>query len=217
MLEIRYVYEWPVRICHWFNALSVVVLSITGFYIGSPFITAHDTSQYIMGWMRFLHFSFAYLFAISVASRILWMFIGNHHASWKVFFPWMTADGRRNFIRMFRYYTFTGSKISYEVGHNPVAATAYLGVFCLFLFQIGSGFALYGQFAPGGFWNSLTGWLLTLVGSQWLRLFHHGVMWLLAGFFINHLYSAWLMDVKERNGTISGIFSGYKYIEPKDL
>jgi len=164
-----------------------------------------------------LHFSFAYLFAISVASRILWMFIGNHHASWKVFFPWMTADGRRNFIRMFRYYTFTGSKISYEVGHNPVAATAYLGVFCLFLFQIGSGFALYGQFAPGGFWNSLTGWLLTLVGSQWLRLFHHGVMWLLAGFFINHLYSAWLMDVKERNGTISGIFSGYKYIEPKDL
>jgi Ni/Fe-hydrogenase 1 B-type cytochrome subunit len=217
MLEIRYVYEWPVRICHWVNALSILVLSITGFYIGSPFMTAAETSQYIMGWMRFLHFSFAYLFTVSVAARILWMFIGNQHASWRVFFPWLTAEGRRNFIRMFRYYTFTGRQISYEVGHNPVAATAYFGIFCLFLFQIVSGFALYGQFAPGGFWNSLTGWALTLAGSQWLRLLHHGVMWLLAGFFINHLYSAWLMDVKERNGTVTGIFSGYRFIEPKDL
>jgi Ni/Fe-hydrogenase 1 B-type cytochrome subunit len=42
-------------------------------------------------------------------------------------------------------------------------------------------------------------------------------MWLLLGFVIYHVYSAWLMDVKERNGTISGIFSGDKYIEPKDL
>jgi Ni/Fe-hydrogenase 1 B-type cytochrome subunit len=217
MLEIRYVYEWPVRITHWVNAFSILMLSITGFYIGSPFMTAPESTQYIMGWVRFLHFSFAYLFTVSVLARILWMFLGNHHASWKVFFPWTTAEGRHSFVKMFRYYTFTGKQISYEVGHNPVAAMAYLGIFCLFLFQIASGFALYGQFAPGGFWNGMTNWLLTLVGNQWLRLGHHGVMWLLIGFFINHIYSAWLMDVKERNGTISGIFSGYKYIEPKDL
>jgi len=217
MLEIRYVYEWPVRITHWVNAFSILMLSITGFYIGSPFMTAPESTQYIMGWVRFLHFSFAYLFTVSVLARILWMFLGNHHASWKVFFPWTTAEGRHSFVKMFRYYTFTGKQISYEVGHNPVAAMAYLGIFCLFLFQIASGFALYGQFAPGGFWNGMTNWLLTLVGNQWLRLGHHGVMWLLIGFFINHIYSAWLMDVKERNGTISGIFSGYRFIEPKDL
>jgi len=217
MLEIRYVWEWPVRICHWVNVLCMIMLSITGFYIGSPFMTASESTQYIMGWMRFLHFSFAYLFTVSILARIIWMFIGNHHASWKAFFPWATREGRISFIKMFRYYTFTGKQISYEVGHNPVAAVAYFGIFCLFVFQVASGFTLYGQFAPGGFWNGLTGWALTLVGSQWLRLGHHGVMWLLVGFIINHVYSAWLMDVKERNGTISGIFSGYKYIEPKDL
>jgi Ni/Fe-hydrogenase 1 B-type cytochrome subunit len=42
-------------------------------------------------------------------------------------------------------------------------------------------------------------------------------MWLLGGFIINHIYSGWLMDVKMRNGTMSGIFSGYRYIEPEDL
>jgi Ni/Fe-hydrogenase 1 B-type cytochrome subunit len=217
MLEIRYVWEWPVRITHWVNVLCMIMLSLTGIYIGRPFMTASDPSQYIMGWMRFLHFVFAYLFTISVLSRILWMFIGNQHASWRAFLPWLTADGRRNFLKMFRYYTFTGRQISYEVGHNPVAAAAYLGIFLLFLFQIFSGFALYGQHAPDGLWWKLFGWLTVLVGNQWLRLMHHGVMWLLIGFIINHVYSAWLMDVKERNGTISGIFSGYRFIEPKDL
>ncbi|MBW2475913.1 MAG: Ni/Fe-hydrogenase, b-type cytochrome subunit [Deltaproteobacteria bacterium] len=217
MLKIYYVWQWPVRITHWVNVLSMIMLSITGFYIGSPFMTAPDSSQYVMGWMRFLHFTFAYLFTVSVIARIIWMFIGNHHASWKAFIPWLTNDGRKAFVKMFRYYTFTGKQISYEVGHNPVAATAYLGIFALFLFQIVSGFAMYGQYAPGGFWDSILGGLNLLVGNQWLRLLHHGVMWLLIGFIINHIYSGWLMDIKERNGTMSGIFSGYRYIEPEDL
>ncbi|PLX90254.1 MAG: Ni/Fe-hydrogenase, b-type cytochrome subunit [Desulfuromonas sp.] len=217
MLKIYYVWQWPVRITHWINVLSMIMLSVTGFYIGSPFMTAPDSSMFIMGWMRFLHFAFAYLFTVSVASRILWMFIGNHHASWKAFIPWITPEGRKSFIKMFRYYTFTGKKISYEAGHNPVAATAYLGIFALFLFQIASGFAMYGQFAPGGFWDGIFGWMSLLIGNQWLRLLHHGVMWLLVGFIINHVYSGWLMDVKERNGTMSGIFSGYRFIEPEDL
>ena len=217
MLKIYYVWELPVRICHWINVLSMIMLSITGLYIGSPFITAPDSSMYVMGWIRFLHFSFAYLFTVSVAARIIWMFVGNQHASWKAFIPWITADGRKNFIKMFRYYTFTGKKITYEVGHNPVAATAYIGIFALFIFQIVSGFAMYGQYAPGGFWDGILGGVNLLVGNQWLRLLHHGVMWLLAGFIINHIYSGWLMDVKMRNGTMSGIFSGYRFIEPEDL
>ncbi len=216
MLEIHYVWQWPVRITHWINVLCVVVLSVTGFYIGHPFYTASDTAQYIMGWNRFIHFAFAYLFALSVLVRIVWMFLGNSHASWRAFFPWLTERGRKNFIKMLRYYTFTGKQISYEAGHNPVAAVAYMGIFLLFLFQIVSGFALYAQAAPGGFWDSLFGPLLAF-GAQWLRLTHHLVMWLLIGFIINHVYSAWLMDVKERNGTISGIFSGYRFIEPEDL
>ena len=104
-----------------------------------------------------LHLSFAYLFTVSIATRIIWMFVGNHHASWKAFIPWINKDGRKAFIKMFRYYTFTGKQISYEVGHNPVAATAYLGIFSLFIFQILSGFAIYGQFEPGGFWDVLLG------------------------------------------------------------
>lgn len=217
MLEIRYVWQWPVRITHWVNALCVVTLSITGLYIGDPFSVKGGATIYLMGWMRLIHFIAAYLLLVSVVSRFIWMFLGNHHASWRAFLPWLTPKGRENFVKMLRYYTFTGNRISYETGHNPVAALAYLGVYLLFIFQIVSGFALYGQFSPGGFWDIALGWLLPLISNQSLRLGHHMVMWLLIGYFINHIYSAWLMDVKQKTGTMSGIFSGYRYIDPEEL
>lgn len=217
MLEIRYVWEWPVRVTHWVNVVSIFMLSVTGFYIGDPFATATSPTLFTMGNIRFLHFLFGYILAISLMARVYWMFAGNHHASWKAFFPFITAEGRKNFIKMLRYYTFTGKQITYEVGHNPVAATAYFGIFVLFFIQIVTGFTLYGQFEPGSFWYVTFGWLTTLVHNQDMRLIHHAVMWLLVGFIINHVYSGWLMDVKERNGTMSGIFSGHRFIEPDDL
>lgn len=217
MLEIRYVWEWPIRITHWINALCILFLSVTGLYIGTPFLTPPEHAPYVMGWMRFAHFVLAYLFLSSCLVRVYWLFAGNHHASWRAFLPWLSPEGRRNFVKMLRYYTFTGKRISYEVGHNPVAALAYAGIFALFAFQIVSGFALYSQYQPGSFWWSLFAPLFKVVDNQTLRLGHHLVMWCLGGFFINHLYSATLMDIKERNGTVSGIVSGYKYIEPRDL
>ncbi len=33
-----YVWEWPVRVCHWLIAGSIWVLSITGIYIGNPML-----------------------------------------------------------------------------------------------------------------------------------------------------------------------------------
>ena len=114
-------------------------------------------------------------------------------------------------------YTFVKAKPPGVVGHNALAAMAYVGVFGLFALQILSGFALYGQFAPGGFWDTSLGWLFPLISNQGLRLTHHVIMWLLIGFTIHHVYSAWLMEVKEKNGTLASIFGGYKFIDPKEL
>lgn len=217
MLEIRYVWEWPVRLTHWINAVSIVVLSFTGAYIGHPFLSASATADYVMGWNRFLHFVFAYLFTVSMAARIVWFFLGNRHASWRAFVPWTSKKGRENIAGTFQYYVFLKKKVPYVVGHNALAALAYSGVFLLFLVQIVTGFALYAQFQPGGLFFSLFSPFLTAFGAQGLRLVHHVVMWLLIGFAIHHVYSAWLMDIKEKNGTLSSIFSGYKFIDPEEL
>jgi Ni/Fe-hydrogenase 1 B-type cytochrome subunit len=215
MLELRYVWEWPVRITHWINFICILMLSFTGLCIGAPFFEPSPINPYSMGWIRLLHFCFGYLFALSVLVRLIWMFFGNSHSCWKAFVPLLTRRGQKSAYKAFKYYAFLSARTPYGTGHNGLAATTYAGVFILFLVEIVTGLALYGQYAPGGFWNTLTAPLLALVSNQYLRLIHHSILWLLAAFTIIHVYLSWMLDRKMRNGLVSSIFSGYKCIDPE--
>ena len=212
----KYVWEVPVRVTHWVNVLSIIILAMTGIFIGTPKTLALDPSQFIMGWIRFVHFVTAYVFSISFLARIYWMFKGNRYANWREFFPILTDEGRRNMMETFKYYSFIGKKAPHTVGHNSLAGSAYAAVFSLYLVMICTGFALYSERAPQSLMHKLTGWLFVLFSNQGMRLTHHMVMWFLIGFIIHHVYSAWLMDIKERGGVMSSIFSGYKAVKGKD-
>lgn len=212
----KYVWEVPVRATHWVNFLAIITLSVTGIFIGSPKTLALNTSQYAMGWVRFVHFVAAYAFAISVMGRVYWSFVGNKYASWQEFFPIVTAEGRRRMLDTFRYYTFMSKKAPHTVGHNALAGAAYSVVFLLYLVMMLTGFALYSERAPHSIMHMAFGWLLTLFSNQDIRLTHHMIMWFLIAFAIHHVYSAWLMDVKERGGVMSSIFGGYKAVRERD-
>jgi Ni/Fe-hydrogenase 1 B-type cytochrome subunit len=82
-----YVWELPVRLTHWVTVICIGVLTVTGIYIAFPFIgTSGDAvNQFLMGTVRFVHFVTAFVFTVSVLSRIYWMFVGNVWASWKQF------------------------------------------------------------------------------------------------------------------------------------
>ncbi|KAF0219641.1 MAG: Ni/Fe-hydrogenase 1 B-type cytochrome [Geobacteraceae bacterium] len=215
-LHNKYVWEVPVRVTHWVNFLAIVILSVTGVYIGSPKTLALNPSQFVMGWVRFIHFVTGYVFAVSVISRIYWAFVGNRYAEWREFLPVLTADGRRQMLEMFRYYTFIGKRVPHPVGHNALAGITYLLVFVLYLVMILTGFALYTEHAPQSFGHKALGWMFLLFSNQGMRLTHHMTMWFLLAFAIHHVYSAWLMDVKEKGRVISSIFSGYKPVSGKN-
>jgi len=212
----KYVWEVPVRVTHWVNVLSIIILAMTGIFIGTAKTLALDPSQFIMGWIRFVHFVAAYVFSVSFLARIYWMFKGNRYANWREFFPILTGEGRRNMMETFKYYSFIGKKAPHTAGHNSLAGSAYAAVFSLYLVMICTGFALYSERAPQSLMHKLTGWLFALFSNQGMRLTHHMVMWFLIGFVIHHIYSAWLMDIKERGGVMSSIFSGYKAVKGKD-
>lgn len=207
----HYIWELPVRICHWVNVLSIAILAVTGFLIGSPYNFGGSASDFSMGWIRFIHFTAAYVLTVSVASRVLWSLIGNKYASWREFFPFATSSGRAKMVRMLRYYMFFDRKVPETYGHNPMATTAYIVLFGLYVLMILTGFALYAQHAPGGLMYKSLGFMYMFFSSQGMRLAHHLGLWFIAGFIINHVYSAVLMDIKEHDGEISSIFSGFKY------
>jgi Ni/Fe-hydrogenase 1 B-type cytochrome subunit len=213
----KYVWEVPVRVTHWVNVLAIVTLSVTGIFIGAPTTLGQDPSGYAMGWIRFTHFVAAYAFAVSVLARIYWSLASkNPYASWREFFPILTGEGRRHMYETFKYYTFISKNAPHTVGHNALAGTAYSAVFALYLTMVLTGFALYSERAPNGIMHKGLGWMFMLFSNQGMRLTHHCVMWLLIGFAIHHVYSAWLMDLKEKGGVMSSIFGGYKAVNMKE-
>lgn len=212
----NYIWELPVRWCHWINVICIVVLSVTGFFIGTPFSFGRSASDFTMGWIRFIHFTAAYLFAVSVISRVIWSFIGNKYSGWKEFFPLATAKGRHKLLRMLRYYLLIDKDVPETVGHNPLATTAYIALFCIYSTMILTGFALYAEHAPASPMHRALGFMYVLFSDQGMRLTHHFGMWLIVGFVINHIYSAWLMDIKEHGSEISSMFCGYKFTVKKE-
>jgi len=211
-----YIWELPVRWCHWINVLSIVTLAVTGFFIGTPVSFGSSASDFTMGWIRFVHFTAAYAFAVSVLSRIIWSLIGNKYAGWREFLPFLTSKGREKMVKMFRYYMFMDKEVPETVGHNPLATTAYLALFLLYILMVLTGFSLYAEHAPGGIMHRSLGFMYAMFSSQGMRLAHHASMWLIFGFIINHIYSAWLMDIKEHGSEISSMFSGYKFTVKKE-
>ncbi|MBI5408842.1 MAG: Ni/Fe-hydrogenase, b-type cytochrome subunit [Nitrospirae bacterium] len=217
MQRIRvYAWEFPVRLTHWCNALSILALSITGYYIGYPFIHAYSSKQYVMGWMRFLHFVVAYIFLMGVIIRIYWAFMGNKFASWRECFP-TSPEKKKEFMDALKFYIFLRKEPPYTIGHTALASFTYFLLFLTFLFEIISGFALYSVNHSGLIWTLLGGWLRGIMELPTIRLYHHLIMYLILSFVPLHLYTTWYMDPHEKNGLASSVFSGYKFVPERDL
>lgn len=214
-----YVWEAPVRITHWLVVLSILVLSVTGFYIGRPFmtVTGRAGDHFVMGWMRFIHGYAAYVFIAAVLVRVIWMFTGNRYARWDKFIP-VRASRRHGIWPTVKFYLFAMRKPPGFVGHNPVAGLAYTLVFGLYFVAILTGLMMRGAAAePDSFLRSFTSWSPLVGGLYMARWIHHATMWLLLGFGVHHVYSAVLMSTVEANATMESMFSGYKFVPPEDL
>ena len=214
-----YVWQIPVRITHWLIALSIVVLSVTGFYIGNPFITVSGPAgqHFVMGWIKVIHRWTAWVFVGAVLARVIWMFTGNKYAHWDKFIP-IHRSRIRGLWPTIKFYLFALRKPPGFVGHNPVAGATYTLVFGLYFLAIATGLMLSGASADV---ESPLRWFATwapLVGGlQIARWIHHVVMWLLLGFAVHHVYSSVLMSTIEANATVESIFSGYKFVPREDL
>ena len=212
-----YAWEFPVRLTHWINFLCILTLAVTGFYIGHPFIHAYSADQYIMGWIRFIHFTAAYIFLMSLIIRIYWAFVGNKYANWRAFFPF-TFKGLKDMGGALRYYLFLGGEAPKAVGHPALAGLTYLILFLLFVFEIFSGFALYSTAHEGGFiWTLLGGWLIGVMNLQTIRLYHHLAMYAILVLAMVHVYFAWHLDGIKKDGIMGSIFNGDKFIRPEEM
>jgi len=214
-----YVWQLPVRIFHWFNALAITVLCITGFIISDPpalLSSADATEIYRFGIVRFIHFIAAYLFVIMIIMRFYWAFVGNRYARWSAYWPF-TRRALRNIFHVLKIDILLLNEKNRDlrdvsVGHNTVAAMAYIAFFMLFLIMIFTGFGLYSSMTTAWFPNLFT-WVVPLLGGDFAaRLVHHSVMWPIILITIIHVYLVLYHEWLEGRGEVSSMFSGYKFV-----
>jgi Ni/Fe-hydrogenase 1 B-type cytochrome subunit len=202
-----YIWQVPVRLTHWLTAATIITLSVTGLYIADPFIIPAGGDLFSV--IRFIHIVSALLFLLSGLVRTYWLLAGNRFARWTAFIPTTTYQATELF-RQAGFYAFIRRELPKVLGHNQLAATAYVALFALLLVEVVTGFALDGLMGaePGA---TLFAWLRELVGSQTLRLVHHLAMWGILAIALFHVYSCILVDHLEHNGLISSIVSGFKF------
>ena len=214
-----YLFQPGFRIWHWIQFLAILVLFITGLYIGNPFFIgstgweATDAYAHVlsMDLIRFIHFASGYILLFAFLYRIFLLFTKKSHF-WLIipkFWRWWFWRG---IFEVILFYALI-KKSHIPLVRNPLARTAYLFVLLLIFFEIWTGFAMYGLSDPNGFWAKfVSNWTLSIFGSEYeLHFWHHVVAWIIAIFVIVHIYMVFFNDFIAKEGELSSMTAGVKF------
>jgi Ni/Fe-hydrogenase 1 B-type cytochrome subunit len=210
-----YVYEAPVRIWHWVNALSITLLAITGYLIANPppSMQGEASDHFVLGYLRFLHFAAGYVFAAAFLFRIYWALVGNRYSRQLFTLPFWRPSFWEEVWHELRWYAFLEREPRKYIGHNPLAHLFMVAIITVGgLVMLVTGFALYAEQTGLGSWQDrMFGWLIPLMGqSQDVRMWHHWGMWIIVIFVMLHVYTAIREDIMSRQSLVSTMISGWR-------
>ena len=179
------------RLFHWVNAISIVMLTLTGFVIHDPigfrmFSGNMDTSRY-------LHFIFMYILIFSTIGRIWYMIIAKDYRN-ILFYRWQDVKDMGSLIL---YYLFLKNTHPDYGKYNPGQKLMYTLVFIMIIIQVITGFILY---MP----TALNGWAMALGGFIVVRLIHYCITWLFILCVMVHVY----LDLAEGMPVLMSMING---------
>jgi Ni/Fe-hydrogenase 1 B-type cytochrome subunit len=211
-----YVYEGPVRLWHWVNSLAIIVLAVSGYFIGSPLpsLSGEASDHFLMGYIRFAHFAAGYVLIAGFLLRLYWAFVGNPHARQIFLPPLLNAHWWGEVVHEIKWYLFIAKEPKKYEGHNPLATLVMHFVFVWgIVFMMATGLALYGEGEGMGSWQYrwFSGWVIGAFGnSQNVHTWHHVGMWAIVCFVLVHVYAALREDVMSRQSIVSTMISGWR-------
>jgi len=211
-----FVYEAPIRLWHWINALAILALMVTGYLIASPLpsLSGEASDHFMMGYIRFTHFAAAYIMIVGFVFRVFWAVVGNIHARQIFLPPIHRMSWWGGIIYSVRWYLFLVREPRKYIGHNPLATLGmHFGFIWLTIFLMVTGLALYGEGAGYDSWQHrfFSSWVIPLFGqSQDVHTYHHLAMWGMVIFIIVHVYAAVREEIMSRQSMMSSMFSGWR-------
>lgn len=152
MRQLRAYRVWDagVRWFHWINLICVLGLIAVGVAIlNDKALGVSDDGKILL---KTVHVWIGYVFAVNLAWRLVWAFIGGTHSRWRAILP----IGRGYLAELRRYIAAlrAGEHPQY-LGHNPLGRIAVLLLLLMLVTQAVTGLVLAGTdlfFPPFGAW-----------------------------------------------------------------
>lgn len=214
--EKVFVYDGPLRLWHWVNALCIVILCVTGYLIASPppTVPGEASDHFVLGWIRMIHFATAQMATVAFIGRLYWAWAGNEHTQQIFLLPVWSKKWWGELLFEAKWYSFIEPWPKKYVGHNPLAQFGMFFLFVLpFIVQMFTGFALYaeGQ-GTDTWWFAAFGWVFDVMGDSFtVHTYHRLMMWVIVVFMMIHIYAALREDIMSRQSLISTMISGWRY------
>jgi cytochrome b len=226
------VWDASVRWFHWVNLLCMIGLIAVGVAILNAKALGVPNDGKIL--LKTVHVWIGYVFALNLAWRLVWAFIGGPHARWRAILP-----GGRGFMNETRDYItgFNAGRPRQYLGHNPLGRIAVTLLLCLLLVQAVTGLVLAGTdlfYPPLGSW--IAGWVAspgvdpaTLVpyakemydeaAYEAMRAFrkpfitvHEYGFYVLLVFSVIHILAVVVTELRGGGNLVSAMFSGKKVL-----
>lgn len=207
------------RLTHWIRAIAIVVLIVTGFYIAYVFIAPEVTNtptNFLNAKFRAVHQIAGFILIACFLVKVYLFFFNTLSSKERISFK--DALSLKRWKAQLKYYLFLGEHPKEQRGlYNPLQFVTYTFFYLLLFELIVTGLVLYAHVyhsGLGGFIHAPARWVeMQLGGLANVRLFHHVGMWCVIIFVVLHIYMAVFNAIKDRNGGVDGMVSGYKFVE----
>jgi len=212
------VWSPSLRIQHWANVVLIFILSVTGFYILDPFFGPVEYSGehagFLMGWMRFIHFTAGFAWLVEGLTRIWSAFTSrDRYLRWSAMWPLKKKEDFRNLGRTLQHYAFVKTESPMYLGHNVLQQLTYTAVYGLCFIQMLLGFCLFGLYHQGNPIWAFFAIPTHYAGVSHFRMVHALIMFLLWGFVVGHVYLIFRADSVERHGGLSAMINGAVWVK----
>ena len=210
--EFTSLYRWQ----HWLRALSIVVLTVTGFYIASPFVAPVPNSEptnFMQALFRSWHEIFGFvMIAVVIFKSYLFVFSKRYKEEKGSLVDFLDINVWKQQIG---YYLLISKHPHLKGTYNPLQFIAYIGFYFLMAILIITGLILYVHVYHNGLggvlYDIMRNFEVMLGGLAWVRELHHIAMWGVILFVSVHVYMAIFNAVYGKEGAMDAIFSGMKW------
>ena len=215
--DFRYVHvwDWQLRMLHWLWVLLIVALAVTGLMISEGWLLWYGdlTNGFAFGWIRLVHLTAGWLLAAVLILRFARCFFGsNRYQRWSALVPLSFRSLKDTATTAKNYLLMRSWKNPSYIGHNPLQQWTYTAILLILVGMALTGFSIYAMYDPHHWFFRWFMWLNHLIGNANVRLIHTIGMWLLLLFLPAHIYLSILADNVDRQGAITSIISGGRWL-----